>query len=147
MSQTMPYCKAYLAKDLRAYPEWKEDLAALIRETEDVGHETREIPRDRLDDDDILYLHDDYVVTDGIVREEHVVFTEVTDDWKRFCHEQLAFEVPEYEPIEIQPGPPAPGSDTADAAEAADAAAGSETTDTTGAAAAGAAAAAPASAN
>jgi hypothetical protein len=122
MSQTMPYCKAYLVKDLRAYPEWKEDVAALIRETEEVGHETREIPRDKLDDDDILYLHDDYVVTDGIIREEHLVFAEVTDDWKRFCHDQLAFEVPEYEPIEIQPGPAATDASAPDASDSADAA-------------------------
>ena len=118
MSETMPYCKAYLVKDLRAYPGWKEEVGALIRETEEVGHETREIPRDKLEDEDILYLHDNFVVTDGIFRDEHVVFAEVTDEWKSFCHEQLAFEVPEYEPIEIQLGPAAEGADEAGEAPA-----------------------------
>jgi hypothetical protein len=107
MSETMPYCKAYLAKDLRAYSGWSEDVSALRPETEEVDGEEKELVREELQDDDILYVHDNYVVTDGIFRDEHVVFADVTDEWKRYCHEQLAFEVPDYEPIEIQPGPAA----------------------------------------
>jgi hypothetical protein len=31
----------------------------------------------------------------------------VTDDWRQFCHETLAFEIPVYEPIEIKHAEPA----------------------------------------
>ena len=33
---------------------------------------------------------------------ENIIFDNVTDDWKRFCHETLAFEIPADGPIEIQ---------------------------------------------
>ncbi len=46
---------------------------------------------------DILYLHDNYVVTDGIFKDENVVFDEVNEDWKAFCTKDLEFKIPAYE--------------------------------------------------
>lgn len=115
MAEMSAYCKAYLAKDLSAYEGWKADLEALRKETREVDGKEIEVPREGLGDDDILYLHDSYIVTDGVFKDEHVVFGEVTDEWKSFCHEKLDFEVPEYEPIEIQ-AEAAPGDGADDAA-------------------------------
>lgn len=103
MAEMGKYCKAYLAKDFRKYPKWTENLANLRKETEFKNGEEIEIPRDTLLDDDILYLQETYVVTDGIMLDEYVIFDEVTDEWKEFCHQDLEFEIPVYEPIEIKP--------------------------------------------
>ncbi len=103
MAEMGKYCKAYLAKDFRKYPKWTENLENLRKETEFKDGEEVEIPRDTLDDEDILYLQETYVVTDGIMLDEYVMFDDVTDEWKEFCHKDLEFEIPVYEPIEIKP--------------------------------------------
>ena len=102
MAEMGKYCKAYLAKDLRQYPNWKENLQNLRPETDDDGEEKE--PRTELGDDDILYLQENYVVTDGIFKDEHIIFDDVTDEWKAFCTESLEFEIPVYEPIEFSSG-------------------------------------------
>lgn len=107
MAEMGSYCKAYLAKDLRAFDGWSEKTENLRQETREVDGEEVEVERDSLDGEDILYLQETYVVTDGIFLDEHIVFDEVTDAWKQFCHEQLGFEVPQYEPIEIDTAPAA----------------------------------------
>ena len=97
MAEMSDYCKAYLAKDLRAFDGWKEDTSDLRKETQEVDGKEIETQREAIDDEDILYLHDSYIVTDDVFNDEHVVFDDVTDAWKAFCHDTLEFEVPEYE--------------------------------------------------
>jgi hypothetical protein len=94
MAEMGSYCKAYLVKDLRAYPGWREDLAALRPSTVERDGEEVEVERTALAADDVLFVQDDYVVTDGTFKDEHVVFGDVTDDWKQFCRASLGFEVP-----------------------------------------------------
>ncbi|HVT18926.1 MAG TPA: hypothetical protein VHQ90_22415 [Thermoanaerobaculia bacterium] len=94
------YCKAYLAKDLRQYPGWSENKANVRKEKKEVDGKEIEVDRE-LDDESILYIQENYVVTDDIFKDEHIIFDNVTDEWKQFCHETLHFEIPVYEPIEI----------------------------------------------
>ena len=112
------YCAAYEARNFRKFPGWTENAANVRKEKQEVDGKEVEVER-KLDDDSILYLHESYIVTDDIYNDEHVIFDNVTDEWKRFCHETLSFEVPVYEPIEI---PRAPEAATGDASEAAGAA-------------------------
>jgi len=103
MAEMGNYCKAYEAKRLRAYPAWSEKVDDLRPETREVDGEEVEVKRTELRDDDILFIQDDYRVTDGIFKDEHVVFDAVTDEWKRWVQEDLEpepFEIPHYEPIE-----------------------------------------------
>lgn len=102
MAEMGKYCKAYLAKDLRKYDGWTENLDSLRKETEYKGSEEIEIERNELLDDDILYLQENYVVTDGIMKDEYIMFDKVTDEWKEFCTKDLEFEIPVYEPIVIK---------------------------------------------
>lgn len=95
MAEMGKYCKAYQLKDLRAFPQWRVDLSALSAD-ESRGRDG-EGDRSALDDDDVLYLQEDLVVTDGIFKDEHVVFSDVSDQWKTFCRETLGFEVPTWE--------------------------------------------------
>jgi len=78
MAEMGRYCKAYLAKDFHAFPGWS---GGARRET---------------GEDDILYLQENLVVTDGIFKDEGIVFDRVTPEWTEFCTGTLAFEIPEY---------------------------------------------------
>jgi hypothetical protein len=117
------YCKAYLAQQFRAYPGWSENQANVRKDKKEVDGKEIEVAHD-IADDSILYLQENYVVTDDIFKDEYIIFDHVTDEWKQFCHETLQFEVPVYEPIEIphaEPAevtpPPAPPPPAAPAAE------------------------------
>jgi hypothetical protein len=80
----------------RKFNGWKENVADLRGEKKYVNGQEILEPKTSLVDDDILYLQENYVVTHGIFKDEHIVFDEVTDAWKDFCHKDLQFEIPEY---------------------------------------------------
>jgi hypothetical protein len=43
---------------------------------------------------EFFFLHDDYVVTASVYRDEQVTFDHVTPDWKAFCEGVLNFTAP-----------------------------------------------------
>ena len=100
MAEMGKYCKAYLAKQFREYPGWSENAANVRKEKKEVNGKEVEVDR-QLDDESILYLQENYVVTDGIFKDQNIIFDNVTDEWKEYCHSNLAFEIPVYEPINI----------------------------------------------
>jgi hypothetical protein len=103
------YCKAYLLKDLRAYPGWSEKPENARKEKKDVDGKEVEVQLG-LDDESIVYVHDSYIVTHDIYKNENLLFDNVTDEWKAFLHElpePLRFEIPVYEPIVIPQAEPA----------------------------------------
>jgi len=71
---TPPYCKAYAIVALQAFPDWSESTA--------------------VEDEDIVYLHQDLSVTRCIWQDEDVVFRSSSPAWQQFCTEDLAFSVP-----------------------------------------------------
>lgn len=89
MSEIGRYCKAYLASSLRAYPKWKEKPEGL-RQLDPAGAR-----RTCLKDDDIIYLHENYYVTDDVFTDDHVIFDDVTDEWRTFCALTLKFKAPD----------------------------------------------------
>jgi hypothetical protein len=107
------YCKAYLVKDLRAFGDWREDLSAL-RPEEEGGDDRAAIDRvrDSLGDDDVLYLQEDLVVTDGIFKDEHIVFASASEEWRRFCAEQLEFSIPSWVSEQTKEAPAGTTPDT-----------------------------------
>ena len=107
MAEMGKYCKAYLVKDLKGFPGWTMNTENARKDKKEVDGKEVEVQRE-LDDDAILYLQESYIVTDGIFKDENVIFDNVTDDWKEFCHGKLGFEIPVYEPINI---PVASGSE------------------------------------
>ena len=42
-----------------------------------------------LTDDDYVYLHIDFTVTDGIFIDENIIFSDVTPEWVAFCRDVL----------------------------------------------------------
>jgi hypothetical protein len=100
MAEMGKYCKAYLAKQFREFPGWSEKKENVRKEKKEVDGKEVEVDRE-LNDDSILYLQENYVVTDGIFKDQNIIFDNVTDEWKDYCHGTLAFEIPNYEPINI----------------------------------------------
>jgi hypothetical protein len=92
MSKMGQYCKAYPLSALRQFSGWHENAEA-FRKTEDAAAESAN--GDRPDNDHIVYLQENYVVTDGIFIDENVIFDEVTDAWIEFCKTALNFELPD----------------------------------------------------
>jgi hypothetical protein len=88
------YCKAYYARQLSQCPLWRPNLSQLRPEVTDVDGQEQQVARTELQEEDILYLQENYVVTDGIFLDQHVVFDAVTPDWQEFCRATLGFEIP-----------------------------------------------------
>jgi hypothetical protein len=73
------YCKAFLMKDFKNFSEWRlADLAGL-------------------EDNSLLYLHENYKVTKGIYQDEGIVFNEDTPQWREFCSQQLNFTLADFQ--------------------------------------------------
>jgi hypothetical protein len=69
---TRRYCRAYRAADLKAFPEWSAAL----------------------EDDQIVYVHQDFTVTKSMWHGEDVVFDAVSSEWQAFCEGPLGFQIP-----------------------------------------------------
>jgi hypothetical protein len=96
MAEMGNYCKAYHVSGFRKFRGWKENTSDLRGEKKYVNGKEIFEPKTSLEDDDILYLQENHVVTHGIFKDEHIVFDDVTDEWKEFCHKELQFEIPDY---------------------------------------------------
>jgi hypothetical protein len=83
------YCKAYALKRFREFGSWTEK--AENARTEQDGTTVRE-----LRDDDYVYLQENYVVTDGIFKDQNIIFDDVTPEWIEYCQQVLEFEIPDY---------------------------------------------------
>lgn len=94
------YCKAYPITRFRDYPGWTEKAENVRKEIKIVNGKEVEIDR-VLTDKDHLYLQENYVVTDGIFKDENIIFDNVTPEWIEYCKNTLNFEIPVYEPIKI----------------------------------------------
>lgn len=88
------YCKAYSLKRLREFNGWIEKAENARKEKrQEIGGKGIEETR-ILTDNDYLYLQENYVVTDGIFKDENIIFDQVTPEWVSYCHDVLEFEVP-----------------------------------------------------
>jgi hypothetical protein len=72
------YCKAYLLSNIRRYPEWKNGNASALA------------------DDSIVYVQENYSVTEDVFIDEKVIFDGADDTWKKFCTNELQFSIPDY---------------------------------------------------
>jgi hypothetical protein len=96
------YCKAYSLAKLREFPGWTEKAENARKEKKQLdGKEIEE--RRALTDNDYVYLQENYVVTDGIFKDENIIFDAVTPEWTAYCTDMLKFEIPVYEPITTAP--------------------------------------------
>jgi hypothetical protein len=89
------YCKAYPIQQLCQFHNWTENRENTRKEIQKI--DGKELENNRtLTDEDFLYLHENYLVTDGIYQDKNVIFDVVTPEWKDFCTNILLFEVINY---------------------------------------------------
>ncbi|MGV2831544.1 hypothetical protein [Myxosarcina sp. GI1(2024)] len=95
------YCKAYPIQQLRQFNNWTENQENTRKEKQEI--DGKEVEHNRvLTDDDFLVDKENYVVTDGIYKDENIIFDTVTPEWKDFCTNTLSFEIPNYESTEVK---------------------------------------------
>ena len=82
------YAKAYLLRDLRKFSGWREEkIKNIPADNNGNSHE--------LTDSDVVFLHQDFTVTELIWPGENVIFNQVTPAWLEFCEQELQFTVPD----------------------------------------------------
>jgi uncharacterized protein len=105
------YCKAYHLEELRSFAGWTESRinwkhapagdhgangngngASASANGSDAGQAA---DADADADADIVFLHQDYTVTQSMWEDENVIFNQVTPEWVQFCTESLKFKVPD----------------------------------------------------
>jgi ankyrin repeat protein len=77
-SESRLYCKAYRVAELIRFPQW----SAM---TNDAAPGPEEI----------VFVHQNYVVTRSIWHEKDVLVQNVTSEWRVFCANELGFKVPD----------------------------------------------------
>lgn len=84
VSPDRKYCKAYHLKQLREFPYFsngKDEKAEQAKE-------------DELADDKVVFIHQDFTVTESVWHNENVIFDQVSESWRDFCATVLGFRVP-----------------------------------------------------
>jgi uncharacterized protein len=84
------YCKAYHVSSLRQFTGWTESKINWKEKSND--RETE--PKADFSDSDIVYIHQDYTVTQSMWHNENVIFNQDTQEWRDYCAEVLKFKVP-----------------------------------------------------
>ena len=82
------YCKAYHMKDFRQFTDWSEGRINWKKSADEADDK-------QFGDDDVVFLHEDYTVTQSIWSNENVIFNNVTPEWQDFCNTALGFKVPD----------------------------------------------------
>lgn len=83
------YAKAYHLKDLRRYPDWSEERINWKDRQNGSGESPHELA-----DEDVVFIHQDFTVTESMWHNENVIFNRVNDTWREFCSSTLGFQVP-----------------------------------------------------
>jgi len=78
-STSRDYARAYLLGELRKFSDWREE-----------NGNSRE-----LSDDDVVFLQQDFTVTELIWPGENVIFNRITPEWVDFCSQELQFNIPD----------------------------------------------------
>lgn len=95
----MNWLKLILIKKLCEFSQWSERCENTRKDKKKVDGREVELNRE-LTDDDFLYLQENYIVTDGIYKDENIIFDTVTPEWKDFCDRILEFEIPLYASVQ-----------------------------------------------
>jgi ankyrin repeat protein len=85
------YARAYLLGDLRKFSDWREEKINW-KETIPAGENGNS---SGLSDDDVVFLQEDFTVTQLIWPGENVIFNRSTPEWIDFCTQELQFKVPD----------------------------------------------------
>jgi uncharacterized protein len=85
------YARAYLLGELRKFSDWREEK---INWKETIPADEKGKSRE-LADDDVVFVQEDFTVTELIWPGENVIFSRTTPEWVDFCTQELQFKVPD----------------------------------------------------
>ena len=83
------YARAYLLGELRKFSDWREEKSNWTSPADENGNSSE------LSDDDVVFLQEDFTVTQLIWPRENVIFSQTTPEWIEFCTQELQFKVPD----------------------------------------------------
>lgn len=89
------YCKAYHLSDFRQFPNWTESKINWKEKDDDGAASKRGRDESVLSGDQVVFIHQDYTVTESMWHNENVIFNQVTPEWVEFCTTSLKFKVPD----------------------------------------------------
>ncbi|HKP85134.1 MAG TPA: ankyrin repeat domain-containing protein [Blastocatellia bacterium] len=87
------YCKAYHLEEMRKFPAWTEGRINW-KQKPDVAAEGNGQPAEQFDDDKVVFIHQDFTVTESVWHDENIIFNNVDSAWQEFCANELDFKVP-----------------------------------------------------
>lgn len=90
-STSRNYARGYLLGELRKFSDWREEK---INWKESIPADENGKSRE-LSDDDVVFLQQDFSVTELIWAGENVIFNRSTPEWVDFCTQELQFKVPD----------------------------------------------------
>lgn len=85
------YCKAYHLVELKKYPMWSENKVNWKSKKDQPAGDS-EVP---FPDDKVIFMHQDFTVTESMWHGENVIFNQITPEWVEFCSHSLEFKVPD----------------------------------------------------
>jgi len=101
MAEVSRYCKAYPLQRFRQFDGWSEKSENARQERQTSNGQGSDAPR-QLANDSIVYLQENFTVTDNIMKDENVIYDHVTPQWVEFCTRELNFTVPDFEAEEAE---------------------------------------------
>lgn len=84
------YCKAHHLKALREFPYWLEQRS----DSNGANKKAEQAKEAGLTDDEVVFIHQDFTVTESVWHNEKVIFDQVSESWRDFCTTVLGFRVP-----------------------------------------------------
>jgi len=87
------YCKAYHLDALRSFPGWSESKINWKRKKDADGNGNGGDAE--FTDEKVVFIHQDFSVTESVWHNENVIFNDVDSGWKEFCSDTLKFKVPD----------------------------------------------------
>jgi len=94
-SSVRNYAQGYLLGDLRKFSDWQEAKINWKVTVPETVPENGNADSTELSDDDVVFLHQDFTVTQLMWPGENVIFNQVTPEWVEFCAQELQFKVPD----------------------------------------------------
>jgi Ankyrin repeats (3 copies) len=90
------FCKAYYLRDLRRYRGWNENRTTWKENKyENRKDKDREVSECSSIQDRIVFIHQDFTVTESMQHGETLLFSDVNSEWKEFCIGTLNFNAPD----------------------------------------------------
>ena len=86
------YCKAYHLKGLREFPGWSEGRINWKEKNDRKDNDQTD--SGEFTDDKVVFIHQDFTVTESMWHNENVIFNHLGEEWLAFCDAKLGFRVP-----------------------------------------------------